>query len=190
MCAAYSTNWAELHERARRGDDRAARALYEATAPLVYRQCLLATGGDRDAAKDLSQECWVLIFRRIGQLRRAEAFVSWALATATSHATSTRRLDARRAELLSRFALEAALDSPTNDEVEALDRERLVRAALEAIDAPKVRALAQLVYVEGRTTRAAASELGLPHGTATVTLMRLRARLRGQLVRELTGEGE
>jgi len=188
MRSAVAMNWVELCERARAGERAAARSLYDAAAPAVYRQCLLAVRGDADAAKDLSQECWVRVFRQLRQLQKPEAFVSWSLATATAHLASARRLDLRRARLLEAFAAEASLDSPSADEHERAHREGLVREVLAQVEPPSARALALLVYVEGRTTRDAAEVLGLPHGTVTVTLMRLRQKLRAHLARGLALE--
>lgn len=181
-------NWVQLHIRAVQGERAASRALYDAAAPFVYRQCLLAVRGDGDAAKDLSQECWVRLFRQLRQLQKPEAFVSWSLATATSHIASVKRLDARRSALLARFASEASLDSPTTDEHERQFREGLVREVLAQVEPASARELARLVYVEGCTTRDAAERLGVPHGTVTVTLMRMRQKLRAHLARELAQE--
>lgn len=173
-----------------RGERSAARALYAAAEAPIFRQCLLASGGDADAAKDLAQEVWVRVFRQLHQLQRPEAFVSWALATSTSVATSRRRLDARRATLLDRFAVEASLESAPDGEPDRLRREALVRECLGGIEDPTHRALAEAVYVRGQTTREASEHLGVPHGTVTVTLMRLRATLRTRLAQELVKQGD
>lgn len=182
-------NWRELHDGAVRGERAAARALYDAAEAVVFRQCLLATRGDREAAKDLAQECWVRVFRQLRQLQHPEAFVSWALSTASMVATTKHRLDDRRARLLERFATEASLDFPCDGEADRLQRERLVRESLEGLPDPRHRQLALAVYVEGRTTRDAADHLGLPHGTVSVTLMRMRTMLRATLAQALAQEG-
>lgn len=182
-------NWQELHERGVRGDRSALRRLYGCAEAPVFRQCLLACKGDRDAAKDLAQECWVRVFQKLSRLEHPEAFVSWALATASSVAASHRRLDHRRAGLLERFAVEAALDSPLDGEADRLRREALVRECLAAVEDPVHRELAEAVYVQGQTTRSAAERLGVPHGTVTVTLMRLRVKLRARLAEQLAAEG-
>ncbi len=65
------------------------------------------------------------------------------------------------------------------------DKDRML-AALRS--AARHRDLASAVYVEGLTTRDSAARLGLPHGTVTVTLMRLRTRLRATLARQLAAE--
>lgn len=182
-------NWQQLHEGALRGDRAGCRALYDAAEAAVFRQCVLGCGGDRDAAKDLAQEAWVRIFQRLRTLRQPEAFVSWALATASALCVSRRRLDSRRAALLERFADEAALDFAPDGEAEALRREALVRECIEAIEKPEHRALASAVYVRGQSTREASEALGVPHGTVTVTLMRLRVALRARLATQLLAEG-
>lgn len=183
-------NWRALHEGAVRGDRLAARALYDAAEAAVFRQCVLATAPDRDAAKDLAQEVWVRLFRQLRHLQHPEAFVSWALSTSTAIAISRGRLDARRGALLERFAAEAALDAPSEDEADRARRESLVRECLEGIDDPAHRAIARAAYVEGLTTRETAARLDVPHGTVTVTLMRLRTKLRATLARQLADSGE
>jgi RNA polymerase sigma-70 factor (ECF subfamily) len=182
-------NWRELHDRGVRGDCAALRQLYDSAEGPVFRQCLLACRGDRDAAKDLAQECWTRVFQKLSRLEHPEAFVSWALATASALAASHRRLDHRREALLERFAVEASLDSPLDGESDRLRREALVRECLGAVEDSTHRRLAEAVYVQGQTTRDAAERLGVPHGTVTVTLMRLRARLRARLAEQLATEG-
>ena len=129
------------------------------------------------------------IFRGLNQLKTPEAFLGWAVSVATSLCTSRRRLDLRQSTLLDRFAMELALDAPPHDDAERLRREALVREQLDALEDDQQRKLARAVYVEGRTTRDTAEALGVPHGTVTVTLMRLRARLREELARQLAAEG-
>jgi RNA polymerase sigma-70 factor (ECF subfamily) len=182
-------NFSRHVEGARQGKRDDCRALYESASKAVYRQCLLAYRGDVEAARDASQEAWVRIFRGLNQLKTPEAFVSWAVSVATMLCTSRRRLDLRQSALLDRFAVELTLDAPPHDDAERLRREALVREQLEALDDEKQRQLALAVYVEGRTTRETAETLGVPHGTVTVTLMRLRTRLREALARQLTAEG-
>ncbi len=183
-------NWRSLHEACLRGDRSAARSLYDAAAAPVFRQCLLASRGDHDAAKDLAQEVWVRLFKQLRQLKRPEAFVSWALSTCTTLACSRGRLEHRRAELLTSFATEASLESPLEGEADRQRREQLVRDCLATIEPAAHRAIARAVYVEGMTTRAAAEELGVPHGTVTVTLQRLRAKLRAALLLDLVNHGD
>lgn len=182
-------NFSRRVEGALKGHRDDCRALYESASGAVYRQCLLACGGNSDAARDASQEAWLRIFRGLRQLKNPDAFIAWAMSVATSLCTSRRRLDTRQAHLLELFAQEIALDGPPHDDADRAQRERLVREQLDTLEGDQQRELALAVYVRGLSTRDAAGQLGVPHGTVTVTLMRVRQRLRERLATQLANEG-
>jgi RNA polymerase sigma-70 factor (ECF subfamily) len=65
-----------LLERARGGDRAAFETLYDRFEGSVYALCarLLADGED---AAEAASEVWLVVWRRLSSLRRAEAFTAW-----------------------------------------------------------------------------------------------------------------
>ncbi len=77
----------------KRHRERAAR-LYRDYGPAVYRRCLRLLG-DREAARDATQEVFVRLVRDMGKLDDGRAALPWIYRVATNHCLNVRR-DARR----------------------------------------------------------------------------------------------
>ena len=71
----------ELVRRARQGDRAAFEALYHATVlPLYYRT--LSFLGDKEAAQDIVQQTYLLLWQKLDGLQRPETVVAWLNRTA------------------------------------------------------------------------------------------------------------
>ena len=174
-----------LVERAAAGSSAAERALYERFAPSLRAYCACAADGDRSRADDLVQETLIRAFKGLSHLRDRERLRSWLFAIAANVCRDAGAATARARRLEQALALEV---EPHEDD-DKLVREHRIRKVAELLDEvedPKVRAIVQLRYREPEhTTRQIAEKLGIPHGTVTVTLVRFRARIKGELVRML-----
>jgi RNA polymerase sigma-70 factor (ECF subfamily) len=174
--------------RARAGDPKACRELYDANVDRVYGFCLAFCRGDRERAADLSQETFVRAFRALSSLEDPVAFPAWLISIARRcclrHADAT----ARERAALSRFALE-----PTNepsrpdaprlrpDEVTRLGREILAQCPDEAL-----RETATLFYGDPpHSTREIADRLGISETAVTTRLSRFRDQARRRLLARL-----
>jgi RNA polymerase sigma-70 factor (ECF subfamily) len=176
-----------LVTRARSGDPRAERALYDAHVDRVYR---LARGMTRDteAARDATQRTFVLAFQRLGQFRGDAAFATWLHAIATSVVLETVRKERRREALDPEVeAAPVARPSAPAGPGDPFLRRRL-RLEIDALD-PEDRALLLLFDLEGYTHEEIAALLGITPGASRVRLHRVRARLRERLA-PLIQEGE
>src|SRR5512133_1854626 len=65
-------------------------ALYREYGPAVYRRCVRLLG-DREAAKDATQEVFVKLLRDIGKLADRETALPWIYRVATNHCLNLRR---------------------------------------------------------------------------------------------------
>ena len=69
-------NEAEAIERAKQGDAEAFETLYDLHRRRVYSLCLRMTANTAEA-KDLTQEAFLQLFRKIGTFRGESAFSTW-----------------------------------------------------------------------------------------------------------------
>ena len=171
-------------EAARRGDERAFAALYDAYAPRVF-PVLLGLAGDRVAATELLQDTFVRVWEGLRSFRGEAAFGSWVHRIAVNTALESRRSDGRRSlrvRIAADFAEErpAALDGPAapRDSGLAMDLEgAILRLPAGA------RAVFVLHDVEGYGHAEIGERLGIAEGTSRAHLFRARRLLRESLDR-------
>ena len=134
-------------------------------------------GVGRNEIEDVVSEVFLKAYRNLHQYRPRHPFSTWLYRLAANHVIDhgrrTRR-DRERAELPEQMAD----PSPGQSEnLEALERARLLHAAMEEVT-PRYREALFLVYVEGMKVDEAAATLQVPLGTVKTRLMRGRAALR------------
>lgn len=66
----------ELVVRAREGDERAFRTLYDMNVDRIYRLAY-RMAGEEDMAKDFTQEAFLRAYQRLDQFRGDAAFSTW-----------------------------------------------------------------------------------------------------------------
>jgi hypothetical protein len=86
----------EVVRRARAGDARAFEDLYRSHCKRVYAVCLRMVGSTTDA-EDLTQEAFMLLFRKIHTFRGESAFSTWLHRLVVKH-----RADAPAQEVVTR----------------------------------------------------------------------------------------
>lgn len=174
----------ELVERCARGDDPAWRALVGRYERLVYT-IPYRMGLDPADADEVFQITFTRLAERIGELREPARVRAWLVTTARRTAIN---LAGRRREIPSEIP--DTLTDPgelPSEELERLQDQQLVRAALGRLGARCRRLLALLYYGDGAVTkggtagegsyRDVASELGIPMGSIGPTRMRCLAKL-------------
>jgi RNA polymerase sigma factor (sigma-70 family) len=171
---------AELLQRfVKRADAAAFTALVRRHGPMVLGVCkrLLRDAADAD---DAFQTTFVLLSRKAGSLGRPERLAGWLFQVAYRTARRARALRARRRECQAPLP-EAAMDSPVAEivwrELRPIFDEELDRLP------EKLRLPVVLCFLEGRTKRGAARQLGWPEGTFSTRLQQARELLRGRLAR-------
>ena len=144
----------ELARRAREGDARAFREIFDRCAPAIRRFCrdLLR---DPAAADEATQETFVRAFDKFSKLRQEDRLLAWLLSISRRVCYEQHRRNRRHAERhddAEQAGLECA--APFTPETTALGREAaaVVQAGLEALSADRQAALGQHcgLYPAGR----------------------------------------
>ena len=176
----------ELVRRARQGDRAAFEALYHATVlPLYYRT--LSFLGDKEAAQDIIQQTYLLLWQKLDGLQRPETVVAWLNRTAQlqcyQHVDRARRRSAVPLceAILDRQWQEAdAGVSLPEQQAEQRDTYRRLREACAALESQQ-RLLILLRYDRRLTVREISAATHLSESTVKRTLRAALKKLRGQL---------
>lgn len=171
--------------RAQAGDLAALGELFELLGPKLERFIGYLTS-DRDRARDILHDVFLMVHRKIGWVREPSAIQSWVYRIAAREAIRAgRRFRSRKEDHLDEIEWEQlqvhAADSP--------DRKLLLDAIRHQILQlpPASRAVLTLHYLEDFTLEQAAAVLGIPVGTAKSRLSFGIGRLRRALTRQVLG---
>lgn len=177
----------ELIAQVLAGDRVAARELYDAHAPRVYRLAYRLTG-DEDLAREFTQDTFVRAFNQLSRFRGDAAFSTWIhRITITVVANAMRRVKRLRTR-------ETDLDPaiPIRGGETAFGTDPILRDRLsKAIDglAEIYRTTLIMHDLEGYTHGEIAEVLGVAEGTCKSRLAVARAQLR-ETLSDLKGETE
>jgi len=173
----------ELIARVLSGDRVAARELYDAHAPRVYRLAHRLTG-EAEIAREITQDVFVRAFRQLSRFRAESALSTWLHRITVTVVADTMRARKTRSER--EFALDDLPEIGREpDGIDPIVRERLH----QAIDAlPEHFRLTVIMHdFEGYTHTEIAQVLGVAEGTCKSRLSLARARLR-EALSDLMGE--
>jgi RNA polymerase sigma factor (sigma-70 family) len=163
-----------------RRDEAAFEALVRRHGPMVLGVCRRVLGHAQDA-EDAFQATFLVLLRKAASLRQRELLGNWLYGVAYRTALDARAVAARRR------ALERQVSPmPEPEAADAADVWRELRPLLdrELSRLPdKYRVPVVLCYLEGRTRRDVARQLGLPAGTLSGRLTTARRMLAGRLAR-------
>jgi len=178
-----SRDWAELAAlvvRAQRGDREAFGELVDQFQPTVYAIALRRLANASDAL-ELTQEVFLHVLRRIGQLREPERFAGWLRQVAVRMAINraTRRVAPSSVEIGVLEGASQQTDEPLDELISRERAERLWEALgrLKSLDRQALDAF----YIRGHSLLEIAEELGVPLGTVKRRLHTARKRLRLEL---------
>lgn len=165
--------WDDLMARACAGEGAAfARLLQAVTPPLRGLIRARGRGLPPDLHEDVLQEVLLAIHLRRGSWDAATPLRPWLYAVARHKIVDAFRRRGRRIEVALEDVAEALAADPGPAPMAARDADRM----LGLIDAPSA-ALVRAVRIEGETTEAAATRMGLSPGAARVRLHRAMKRL-------------
>ncbi len=168
-------------ERARGGDPRAARKLYDDHIAMVYGTCVAFCRGDTVTASELTQESFARAFEHLGELREPDRFSGWL--QAITRRCCLRWAEGRRQE---REALEALSREPTAVPRREDAVAEIVAEVIEACPDPALRQTATLFYrPPPHTTAEIAEQLGLSQTAVTTRLHRFRTWAKRRMLRRL-----
>jgi RNA polymerase sigma factor (sigma-70 family) len=168
----------EWFERAVHGDEAAASRLYRHCVPRL--QGWLAARMPDSHAADLAHDALSLAFRKHHLFRPGTFFMSWLRTLAWRAAINQSRNHSREKKRVLTWVQQeqtAGSDDPILDELRlgALDR------CLCSLPTSQ-RRLVDLHYNQGRTSQSIADELGQSRSAVAVGLMRIRHKLRTNLI--------
>jgi RNA polymerase sigma-70 factor (ECF subfamily) len=165
----------DLVERARAGDPEAFTALVESRLNAMFRIAMAILGTEADA-RDATQEAWILIWQRFGQLRDVERFDAWStriLVNACRTTTRRRRATVREIPMLAGGDHRA---SSGRDDAERIARLDVLERAFERL-AVQDRAILALHHLEDRPVAQIGALLSVPEGTVKSRLHGARQAL-------------
>jgi RNA polymerase sigma-70 factor, ECF subfamily len=168
-------------DRLERGNPDGFQRLVDHYSARIYSH-LFRMVHNREEAEDLTQETFILAYRKIGQYDRSRPFRNWLYAIATNvgrnaYRSQGRRIPSAREDLGTeeRVADESDTDLPERHEL----KDRLATAVNGLPDPLPM--LIQMYYQEGFSVREAADVLGMSESAAKVALHRARKTLRTML---------
>src|SRR6185437_14958541 len=174
------TEVAGLVRRAQAGDREAFGRLVEQFQRTVHAICLRRLGNPSEAV-ELTQEVFLHVLRRIGQLREPERFAGWLRQVAVRMAINraTRRVAPPSVEVGVLEGASQQADEPLDQLISRERAERLWEALgrLKSLDREALDAF----YIRGHSLLEIAEELGVPLGTVKRRLHTARKRLKLEL---------
>jgi RNA polymerase sigma-70 factor, ECF subfamily len=167
----------DLVERARNGDERAFRALYDSHVDRIFR-LTYRMAGEAELAKDFTQEAFVRAYQKLGQFRGDSAFSTWLHQIAVSVALNGLRSVGRH-----RMRERPLEDAEPVAESARVPEPGLRQRVEEAVNGlPDIYRTVFLMHdLEGYSHGEIAASLGVAEGTSKARLFRARAKLRDVL---------
>lgn len=181
----------ELLRRAQTGDETAFGTLMRTHYERIFRLVYAIVRNEHDA-RDLCQEIWLTVWKKLPDFRGDAQFSTWLHPIATRRALDHLRKRRRWFDRFIPFATngaeadnqptapEAVADDDTRSGTDHADRAALLRQALDALPA-KHRAVLALREIEGLSYEAIAEATGVPTGTVMSRLYHARRLLAQQL---------
>jgi RNA polymerase sigma-70 factor, ECF subfamily len=173
----YVSREAELIARVVGGDRLAARELYDAHAPRVFRLAFRLTG-EQDLARELTQESFVRAFAQLGRFRGESALSTWlhrvTISVVSNAMRKVKRFRARETDL------DDAMHMPVTTRMSEPDLKEKLHRAIDEL--PEIYRTTFVMHdVEGYTHEEIANVLGVAEGTCKSRLSVARAQLREKL---------
>jgi RNA polymerase sigma factor (sigma-70 family) len=171
-----------LVEKARSGDLNAFSDAVAILHPLVYRWAL-TFARDVDEAEEITQETFVLVYRKIDQYRGESAVEGWVYHI-TRRLAFQRHRKAKRRRWLSDAGLPGAESVYNTDPGARVDRERMttfIRHFFRELPA-RQREVFDLVDLQGHDPAEVAEMIGLKAGTVRANLFKARASIRAHIL--------
>ncbi len=159
------------------GAEDAYARFYQEYQRRLYRYVYVLVGGRADEALDVSQDTMLRVMRHIREFHSEPVFWDWLTCLARSAATDSGRKASRWARLLRTLSDQPPVTPPMTPPE---DMAPLLQRALTMLSEDD-QALLSAKY-SGRSVRELAVELGQSEGAIESRLVRLRARIREQVL--------
>ena len=137
---------------------------------------------DAHLSKDIAQESWIVIFKKIGTLKHPKKFKSWALSIVHRKSIDWLRRAQREDNKLQTY-YKALPKQQQNDTADTASQQKTKKHLLNAIHHLPIaqREVIHLFYLEGHSINQIASLLKISIGTIKTRLFRAREKLKSNL---------
>ena len=164
-------------DKARQGDRRAQKAIYDALSGKMFAVCLRYMS-DRESAEDVLQDGFVTLFAKLDTYSGEGSFEGWARKIFVNTALmSLRKNDVLKDSTDVDTALNVSSDTPTA--IQQIGYKELTRMIAEL--PPGFRTVFNMYVVEGYSHADIASALGISEATSRSQLLRARAMLQAKI---------
>lgn len=171
------TSLPDLLERAKKGESRAQKAIYDSLSPKMFAVCLRYMG-DRDSAADVLQDGFVSLFSKLETYSGDGSFEGWARKIFVNTALmSLRRKDVMKnvEDVTEAVSVSSADPGP----IENIGHSELLKMIAEL--PPGFRTVFNMYVVEGYTHKEIGEELGISEVTSRSQLQRARTLLQQRI---------
>ena len=164
-------------EKARRGDRRAQKAIYDALSGKMFAVCLRYMG-DREAAEDILQDGFVTLFSKMDSYSGEGSFEGWA----RKIFVNTALMSLRKKDVMRQTEAVDAAWNMTSDEPSAIEKigYRDLMAMIADLP-PGFRTVFNMYVIEGYSHKEIAEELGISETTSRSQLLRARMLLQSKI---------
>jgi RNA polymerase sigma-70 factor (ECF subfamily) len=173
-----------LTRRLATGDETAFSEFHTRYFDRLYQFLLIVSHGQEEEAQEALQQTFLRVVRYARVFNSEESFWCWLKAVARNVARDAGRKQQRYWGLLKRFAIRSVQVGPCSlNDLDHLLRDELDEILSEL--APEDRLLLERKYIEGASVKELSSRTGLTEKAIDSRLVRLRRRLRGELLKRL-----
>ncbi|MDT7832011.1 sigma-70 family RNA polymerase sigma factor [Flavobacteriaceae bacterium S356] len=133
---------------------------------------------DADIAKDIAQESWTIIIRKLNDLKEPKKFKSWAISIVNRRAIDWIRAQRNEDKKLHRFYHERSskVISETNEDYKQELRSKLIQSIYELSDDQQM--VVKLFYTQNYSLKEISSLLKISVGTTKSRLFHAREKLK------------
>lgn len=181
-----SVDIASLTARMAEGDEDAYRMFHELYFHRLRRYLLVVTGGREEAAREALQLGLLRVVRHVRRFDVEEVFWSWLTVLARSAVVDEERKRNRYLAFLGRFFRREQIEAATNVEADAR-LEELLRVNLNSLPWEE-RELIQRKYFARESVKAIAADLGATEKAIESQLVRIRRKLKADILTQLNHE--
>jgi RNA polymerase sigma-70 factor (ECF subfamily) len=145
---------------------------------LVYYSYKLT--GDKEASKDIVQDCWIAIYTNLFNLKDPSALGAWMLTIVSNKSVDWLKKQIKERKKIDEFKQNQEGDNLKNKRDNTLDLE--LKKAIEKLS-KKQRIVLNLFYLDKFTTREIGSILNLKIGTIKSRLFNAREKLKKSIIK-------
>ncbi len=166
----------DIIEGCRKGKPESQEKLYQLVAPGMYAVCL-QYASDEDEAKDIMQDGFIKVFRKMDQYRGTGSLEGWIRRIIVNTALEKLRKSRHLGKLEEHEGDDSLTEEP--DVYGELEAEELLELIREL--SPRYRAVFNLYAIEGYTHQEISEMLSISEGTSKSNLSRARTLLQSRI---------